>query len=651
MSSPKASSLTPSQRRINDLRNALKEEVKQTLSQANVRHVLQPDEKLRRAKIKYDKVWTEWINIQLELKSDPFTKAALEIIEKQNDNQMEEDSNNDNIATAVSSSLISKSTQKRIDKCRDSLVKIVNKELTSVREKYKQAVEEFMNVEKRYYEHRDEYLTIRNTFRDDPCTVAIVDDLEKTSILLRANPLYEEDEWDEQDEEESEDEMDVELESDDSDDSFSLEQEEEEDGQSDDDEVEEDIEDESSKNVIETENDSDDSSQQEKEEEEESDDNDDEVEGDSKNSGKKVIEIEHDSDESSQQEEEDRSDDNGDKVERDSGYKTIKKVLAIDYSSSDDGEEVEDYDLEEGENNEESTFYEAEENQSITGDYASDEEVIHSQDEDEDHSGAEEEEGCTSATTKSACKINRYATNVPLNVKVKKLPLDGHGVDGFVMHRGSEYPVTIVGENTKNSSKLKIKWIGYRGGKMMDRTNLIPVTPEKIAEFNRKVDEANECWQYQRLQFLERQERARLKRKRDEITKFSQKKKKMIEKMKLTILEKANQKAKFGPRINSDGLDLITERREGQVIVEKDRLIYFTRDNDTPKLISMMFNVSVERVLYDNRVGVLKRIKRNSSFCPYTPIVLPPRVKDEIQIDYDTVCNEKVCDDDVVNEM
>jgi hypothetical protein len=60
----------------------------------------------------------------------------------------------------------------------------------------------------------------------------------------------------------------------------------------------------------------------------------------------------------------------------------------------------------------------------------------------------------------------------------------------------------------------------------------------------------------------------------------------------------------------------------GTLKQQRARRVYFAEDNETPVDIARKFGVSVDKIVYDNCVG-LPSLRKNSRLMPLTPIVLP----------------------------
>jgi hypothetical protein len=86
----------------------------------------------------------------------------------------------------------------------------------------------------------------------------------------------------------------------------------------------------------------------------------------------------------------------------------------------------------------------------------------------------------------------------------------------------------------------------------------------------------------------------------------------------------------FGPRTNGSGIMEVLQKRnknnmvDGQVCYqpEKERVVYFSLDDETVQDIAVKFRVDAGKILYDN-VNLTDALSMTSKMFPHTPIVMP----------------------------
>jgi hypothetical protein len=194
----------------------------------------------------------------------------------------------------------------------------------------------------------------------------------------------------------------------------------------------------------------------------------------------------------------------------------------------------------------------------------------------------------------------------------------------FVLQKDVPYPVVVVETPHKKQPIVQgtctVKWIGYRGGKVVHYSDLLAYTERRQREYRELT---NRDVMARKAKIEKRNERSRLGKKRKaEEEKQSKKRQKM---------ETKRSRAKdldllYGPATDLSGLQEIWKENqaEGRILAEpeKNRFVYFARDSDTPQDVAREFKVDVEKIVFDN-IKFTKRLTKSSPLVSFTPIVIP----------------------------
>lgn len=197
---------------------------------------------------------------------------------------------------------------------------------------------------------------------------------------------------------------------------------------------------------------------------------------------------------------------------------------------------------------------------------------------------------------------------------------DGDIVEGkqyFLAQKdGFEYPV-IAKRFNDASHKWTCAWIRYGGETFANADDLLPVTAARQRRFEEMWDAMMADKEKKKVAD------AKNKEKKDQIRKH--RRAKLAEEKRAAKLCAAAERAaardkKYGPKTDTSNLCPWEDRKAGGHIVGQNRIEYFAEDDDTVVMISEKFDVSVEKILYDNEECIkgltkTKRLEECSCLC------------------------------------
>jgi hypothetical protein len=226
------------------------------------------------------------------------------------------------------------------------------------------------------------------------------------------------------------------------------------------------------------------------------------------------------------------------------------------------------------------------------------------QEKDESSSDEEEEDGAqvNVEDIKVSSRFFVLENNVPYPAVVRKLP-------------GTKHNKKVIQDET-----CYIHWIGFRYGKIINDSDLLPYTEARRREYQEFEKQAAAARKTKRAE-KEKRVRKVKKRKVEQKGEAMQRKKMEEERRREEALDRL-----YGPPTDTSGLmELWRDNHvEGHIFEDqvKDRFVYFAHDGDTAESIAKWFKVDVEKVVYDN-VEFTKALTKTKLLESFTPIVIP----------------------------
>jgi hypothetical protein len=160
---------------------------------------------------------------------------------------------------------------------------------------------------------------------------------------------------------------------------------------------------------------------------------------------------------------------------------------------------------------------------------------------------------------------------------------------------GIEYPVKILSLGKRGT--CIVEYEHHRAKKNIRTSSLLPDTPARREKFEEQMNSGEIATD------LPARISKELKQKQTERH------------------ARHEERRKYGHHISRD--DLPTCSTAGTVLDFKSRRVYFAKDKETVREIGKKFNVSSDRIVYDNKVAY-PSLKKTSKLRPLTSIVLPP---------------------------
>jgi hypothetical protein len=197
----------------------------------------------------------------------------------------------------------------------------------------------------------------------------------------------------------------------------------------------------------------------------------------------------------------------------------------------------------------------------------------------------------------------------------------------FVLENDVPYPAVVNKLPGRIHSKTVIrdetfhmKWIGFRSGKIVNYSDLLPYTEVRLREYQELEKQAASARKAERA---EKEKQARKDKKRKVEQEREARKRKKMEKERRK--EEASDRL-YGPPTDTSGLrELWRENQvEGRVVDDrvKDRYVYFAHDGDTTESIAKWFKIDIEKVVYDN-IKFTEALTKTKQLESFTPIVIP----------------------------
>lgn len=193
----------------------------------------------------------------------------------------------------------------------------------------------------------------------------------------------------------------------------------------------------------------------------------------------------------------------------------------------------------------------------------------------------------------------------------------------FLSSDGCEYPVevrSLPSTKVARDGECYVKFLGYRSKKVVPIDHLLSWTSQRESEYEKRKQESEK--KSRRKTLTKRQREVDVSKSRAVKKQESRKRAKEEEE----VRREEEQCRLYGPPTNTTGLQELYDKndQEGRMIRElaKNRLVYFTYDNDTVEDIGRRFQLDVEKILYDNSKFTLS-LTKTKRLQPCTPIVIP----------------------------